>query len=160
MAAMGRQNQHIPHAEITLLLGLAEAESGTAPQHQEPFMLVLVVPEAIGARVVAGVNQLQPPPLSPLQIEHGFGTRAGNGVRQEVVRGTPWEFRSLTPAAADLKSPIAGQLHHLIVICAGREALTPIRLRLQGRHQGIQLSDLVEKSLQIRFRQRLSCALS
>jgi len=46
------------------------------------------------------------------------------------------------------------------VIGAGREALTPIGLLLQERHQGIELSDLIEKSLQIRFRQRLSCALS
>jgi hypothetical protein len=108
MGAVGRQHQHIPHAEITLLLRLAQAESGTAPQHQEPFMLVLVVPEAIGARMVAGVNQLQPPPLSPLEIEHGFGTSCGHGVRQQVVRAKSWSFSRLTPAAADLKSPVAG----------------------------------------------------
>jgi hypothetical protein len=95
-----------------------------------------------------------------LQIEHGFGTGGGNGVRQQVVRTKSWIFTRLTPAAADLKSPVAGQLHHLIVIGAGREALTPIGLRLQGRHQGIELSNLVKKSLQIRFRQRLSDALS
>jgi hypothetical protein len=108
MAAVGRQNQHIPHAEITLLLGVTQAESGTAPEQQQPFVLVLVVPEASGAGMVAGVDQLQPPTLSALQIEHGFRTSRGNGVRQKVVRTKPWSFSRLTPASADLESPDAG----------------------------------------------------
>jgi hypothetical protein len=59
MAPTGADQETVALAELTGHRFISELQLGAALQHDNPFMLALVVPEVRGARRLAGVNPLQ-----------------------------------------------------------------------------------------------------
>jgi len=72
--------------------------------------------------------------------------------QQVGLIGRSSRFRlAVPPAPADVKAELGGQLHHIVVIAAVPQRLAQVGLRFAQGHEGIELLDLVEELLELRF---------
>jgi len=91
MATVGSDVEEIADAQIPQPRFVLKLQASTAPEHQNPFLLLLVIPVALRTAGVAGVNAFQTP-LRPLRQDVDlFGPIARAGVAEQVglvvVRG-------------------------------------------------------------------------
>jgi len=150
MAPSCPDQKSIPTVEFDRLLAVLKAQPGTALEHGDPFMLLLVVPEAFRTRRSAGMNPFQP----QLGCLHQNADALLPGGRrlfpQQVGVAVGW-FLALTPPPADLETLQPCQLHHLVVVTAGTQGLPQRRVGVDQVRKGLELLHLVEKPLQIGF---------